>query len=360
VTNDLRSLDFRRSTGTTKKGVALNPFSSTCKEQRLNQQLKTKVNVRRFVKGVDEPAWVGLMNAEYRDYASWWRGVTVEEMLEYEKNPAFDSDSRFIAELDGKPVGIIHAQVEKSGEEKRGFIRDFCVLPTLRGSGVEEQLLEATVTEFKKHGAKRMRAWTGVNRTDRIRFLEKSGFKFSHRTIDMRVSLAHVPSKIGENKEVVIRSLRMEVDEDIEELNWLANECFKDDPLHVPETVEETCRSLLDNPVLRWQEFFLAVLGNTNVGYIGVGIDEKYNVEHDVKTGYISGIGVLPAYRKRGTGTRLLLHGLKALKAKGMTSATLDTEDTNPTRAMTLYEKVGFKVLQEYVTYAKDVARTIL
>jgi ribosomal protein S18 acetylase RimI-like enzyme len=101
----------------------------------------------------------------------------------------------------------------------------------------------------------------------------------------------------------------------------------------------------------------LAVLGNTNVGYIGVGIDEKYNVEHNVKTGYISGIGVLPAYRKRGIGTRLLLHGLKVLKAKGMTSASLDTEDTKPTRAITLYERVGFKVLQEYVTYTKDIAR---
>jgi len=315
------------------------------------------VSVRRFLKGVDEPVWVELLNAEYHDYASWWRGTTVEEMLELEKSPGFDFEGRFVAEVDGKSAGMIHAHVETSGEEKRGFIKDFCVLQAFRGSVVEEQLLGAAVNEFRRRGVNRVRAWTGVKRADRIGFLEKSGFKFSHRTIDMRVSLANVPSKIGENKEVVIRSLRMEVDEDIEELNWLVNECFKDDPLHVPETVEETCRSLLDNSILRWQEFFFATLDSRNVGYIGVGIDERYNVEHNVKTGYISGIGVLPAYRKRGIGTRLLLHGLKVLKAKGMTSASLDTEDTNPTRALTLYEKVGFKVLQEYVTYTKDVAR---
>ena len=112
---------------------------------------------------------------------------------------------------------------------------------------------------------------------------------------------------------------------------------------------------LLNNPVLKWQEHFFAVLDNKNVGYIGVGIDERYNVEHNVKTGFVSGIGVLSAYRRRGIGTRLMLHGLKALRAKGMTSASLDTEDTNPTRAITMYEKVGFQVLQEYVTYVKNI-----
>jgi len=295
------------------------------------------------------------MNAEYREYASWWRSTTVDEMLELEKSPDFGLEGRFVAEVDGKPVGVMHVHVEESGEERRGSIRDFCVLPAFRGSGVEEQLLDVAVTELRKRGVKRMRAWTGVERADRIGFLEKSGFKFSHGTFDMRISLRDMSFGTGENMEVAVRRLDTEVDEDIEVLNWLDNESFKADPLHVPHRVEETRRSLLEDPVLGWREFFFAVLDGRNVGYIGVGIDERYNAEHGVKTGYINGIGVLAAYRRRGIGTRLLLHGLRRLKEKGMTSASLDTEDTNPTRAITLYEKVGFKVLQEYVTYAKDI-----
>ena len=317
--------------------------------------MKTKVTVRRFVKGADEAAWVELMNAEYRDYVSWWRGATVDEMLEREESPDFDFEGRFVAESDGKPVGVLHAQVEK-GDGKRGFIRDFCVLPAFRGSGVEEALLETAVNEFEKQGVKRMRVWTGVDRTDRIQFLEKRGFRFSHRTIDMRMSLTSMPHNMGENMKVAIRQLKNGVEEDVEALNRLDNECFKDDPLHVSRTVEETRRALLDDPVLKWREFFFAVLDGRDVGYIGVGIDERYNVEHGVKTGYINGIGVVAAYRRRGIGTRLLLHGSKRLKEKGMASVSLDTEDTNPTRAITLYEKVGFKVLQEYVTYTRDVA----
>jgi len=314
------------------------------------------VNVRHFLKGMDEPVWVELLNTEYRDYVSWWRGTTVEEMLELEKRADFDFKGRFVALVDGKPVGVVHAHVEGSGEQKQGFIRDFCVLPAFRGSEVEDRLLEAAVNEFRKRGISRVRAWTGVERTDRIGFLERSGFRFSHRAIDMRVRLADVRFDKGENMgEVAVRSIRTEVNEDVEALNWLVNECFRDDSLHVPQSVEETRRSLLDNPVLGWQEYYFAVVDDRNVGYVGVGVDERYNVEHGVKTGYVSGIGVLPDYRRRGIGTRLLLYGLERLKAQGMTSASLDTEDTNPTRAMTLYEKVGFKVLQEYVTCTKDL-----
>jgi ribosomal protein S18 acetylase RimI-like enzyme len=318
--------------------------------------MKGTVSIRRYVKGADEPVWVELMNAEYRDYASWWRGTTVDEMLEHEKSPDFDFEGRFIAEVDEKPAGMIHAHVKRSGDEKRGFIKDFCVLPAFRNSAVEEELLKAAVIEFREQGVRRMRAWTGVDRADRIRFLERNGFTFSHRTIDMRINLVDIPSDMGENVEVANRQLKNEVESDVETLNRLDNECFEDDPLHVPKTVDETRWSLLNDPVLKWREFFFTVLDDRDVGYIGVGIDERYNVEHGVKTGYINGIGVLAAYRRRGIGTRLLLHGLKRLKEKGMTSASLDTEDTNPTRAITLYEKVGFKVLQEYLTYMKDVA----
>ena len=211
--------------------------------------MKSTVSVRSFSRGEDEAAWVEILNAEYKEYESWWRGTTVDGMLELEKHPSFDLEGRFIAEFNGRPVGVVHAHVEKSDKEKNGFIKDFCVLTVFR----------------------------------------------------------------------------------------------------------DTRQSLLNNSVLKQQEFFFAALDKRNVGYIGLGIDEKYNAEHEVKSGFVNGIGVLPAFRRRGIGTRLMLHGLNALKAKGMTSATLDTEDNNPTRAITLYEKIGFQVLQEYVTYAKKL-----
>ncbi|MCZ2856744.1 MAG: GNAT family N-acetyltransferase [Candidatus Bathyarchaeota archaeon] len=316
------------------------------------------LNIRRFVKGVDESAWVEVSNAAYREYGSWWRGVSIEEMREREKRPNFDFEGRFIAELDGKPVGVVHAYVsmhDKLSKEKKGYIDSFCVIPAFRGRGVEEQLLEAAMNELRKRGMTLIQTWTGIKREDRIQLLEKQDFVFAYRTIDMEINLADIPSNIGENTTVAIRSLQKDVEEDIEMLNWLINECFKEDPLRRPRTVEETRHSVLNHPQLKEQETFFAALDQKNVGYVGIGIDEKYNIKQSAKSGRINGIGVLKAYRRKGIGTRLMLQGLKALRAKEMTKAMLDTTDINPTRAITLYEKIGFKVLQEYVTYEKHI-----
>jgi len=62
-------------------------------------------SIRGFVKGTDEPVWVRVLNAAYKEYEDW-RAITVEEMLLEEKRPIFDFEGRFIAELSGKPVGI--------------------------------------------------------------------------------------------------------------------------------------------------------------------------------------------------------------------------------------------------------------
>ena len=39
------------------------------------------LNIRQFVKGLDEPAWVKVLNAAHKEYKSWWRAITVGAML---------------------------------------------------------------------------------------------------------------------------------------------------------------------------------------------------------------------------------------------------------------------------------------
>jgi len=75
------------------------------------------------------------------------------------------------------------------------------------------------------------------------------------------------------------------MEEDVKMLNWLDNECFKEHFNYRPATIEETRHSLLNNPYFKEQEWFFVVLHKKNVGYIGVGIDEKYNIEKNVQSG---------------------------------------------------------------------------
>ena len=93
-----------------------------------------------------------------------------------------------------------------------------------------------------------------------------------------------------------------------------------------------------------------------NVGYIGVSIDEKYNIEKNVKNWFILSIGVLKPYRRKGIGTSLMLQGLKSLQTRGMTKAMLDVDDLNPTKTVKLYEKIGFQVVKKYQFWEKPYA----
>lgn len=312
------------------------------------------LNIRRFVKGADEPVWVEVLNAAYKEYEDW-RAITVEEFLLDEKRPNFDFEGRFIAELDGTPLGIIHAYVDKLRKEKKGFINSFGVIPEHRGHGVEEKLIETALKELKKRGMQVAQAWSDYKREDRIQLLEKLGFKLIRKFSLMEIELANIPSDMGENMQVTIRTLRKDIEEDIKLLNYLDNECFKEHFNHRPITIEETRHFLLNNPYFKEQEYFFAILRDSAVGYIGVGIDEKYNTEKNVKAGIILDIGVLKPYRRKGIGTRLMLHGLEALKTKGMTKALLGVDDFNPTKAIKLYEKLGFKVVKKDLTYEKQL-----
>ncbi|MGC9346083.1 MAG: GNAT family N-acetyltransferase [Candidatus Bathyarchaeales archaeon] len=149
------------------------------------------LNIRRFMKGVDEPVWVEVLNSAYKEYEDW-RAITVEEMLLDEKRPNFDFKGRFIAELDGKPVGIVHAYVDKLRKEKKGFIHNFGVIPEFRGRGVEEKLAETAISELKKRGMETVQAWAHYKRKDRIRLLERLGFKLVRIFSMMEMNLKNI------------------------------------------------------------------------------------------------------------------------------------------------------------------------
>jgi ribosomal protein S18 acetylase RimI-like enzyme len=314
------------------------------------------LKVRRFVLGMDEADWVKVWNAVYGvrvDIAP----MSVEDMRNMEKSPDFDSEGRFIAELDGQPVGIVNARVDKLREEKKGFVRVLGVVPKFRGQGIEEKLAETALEELKNRGMKIAQGWGWVDSDQEniVRLWENLGFKLVRWSSIMTADLARLQSDIGENMEVVLKPLRRDADEDLKMLNRLENECFKEHFDWRPSPLEQTVYFVRQDPFFKIQEWFFALLNGKHVGYIGIGIDESYNAEKNAKSGWILNIGVLKPYRRTGIGTKLILHGMNQLKAKGMTVTMLSVDDWNVTKAIRLYEKVGFKVTKKDVAYEKNI-----
>jgi ribosomal protein S18 acetylase RimI-like enzyme len=313
--------------------------------------------IRQFVKGSDESAWVKVLNSAYKEYSDW-RAITLQEFLAEEAGSSFRSDERFVADIDGQPVGVLRVCLEDSKNGAKGLIETLAIVPEFRYLGIEERLVEIAVDEVRKKGTHTIQIprlrWSRFNERGGVEFLEKLGFALIRKTSLLAAELASIPSDIEVNTQTAIRRVEKDSTEDVELLSWLRNECSEEEFNYRQTTIEETRSLLLQNP-FSYLECHFAVYNSKPVGYVVVAVDGKYNVEKRTKTGIILGVGVLKSHRTKGIGTRLVLQGLETLRALGMTRAALDVDDFNQSEAKELYEKVGFGVIESYLTYEMDM-----
>jgi ribosomal protein S18 acetylase RimI-like enzyme len=75
----------------------------------------------------------------------------------------------------------------------------------------------------------------------------------------------------------------------------------------------------------------------------------------DTQEGWIEAIGVIPSWRGRGVASALLVKSLQLFQAEGLHRAALDVDAENPSGALRLYEKHGFKVAKESIHFVKKL-----
>jgi ribosomal protein S18 acetylase RimI-like enzyme len=110
------------------------------------------------------------------------------------------------------------------------------------------------------------------------------------------------------------------------------------------------------------QGWYFALLDGQHVGFVGASVGGLDNRAENAKRGWvlprgwILSIGVLKPYRRTGIGTKLILHGMNFLKAKGVAAVMLTVDDSNVTKAKQLYEKVGFAEAWKWSFHEKRIA----
>ncbi len=71
------------------------------------------------------------------------------------------------------------------------------------------------------------------------------------------------------------------------------------------------------------------------------------------EAGYIDGVGVRRAYRRRGLATAMLKRSFAQFWDRGMKTVRLDVDGESLTNAVALYERVGMQVIQRHSVYEK-------
>jgi len=307
------------------------------------------LKIRPFQKGLDEEIYVRIFNTAFLDYDDI-RSVTLQEVRTLEDAPSYNLDGLLIAEWNGQTAGMVQAFVDKFREEKKGFIQSLAVLPEFRHKGISKRLVSEAISSLKKRGMKVVAAWAQADRLACVHIYESSGFKCVRASSLMKGSLTEIP-EIEVNNAISLREAQLGDYQDIALINKLDNEAFKEHFNYRPVTIEETRYMLLEMPWWKHQKAWFADFDKHPVGYVIAGIDVGLNKEKSVKYGWILDIGVLKPHRLRGIGSTLMLQAMRYLRSQGMDNALLYVDDQNPTCAIKLYEKVGFKVYHKSAVY---------
>jgi mycothiol synthase len=251
-------------------------------------------------------------------------------------------------------VGAVNAYIDRKRKEKMGFLRRLGVVPEFRKRGIGRRLAEKAIESLKERGMESVQGWTRENKVACKSLLESMGFNLIRIFSMMRRDLEIIPYNIGEHKELSMREMKTNMD-DIKLLNWLGNETFKEHFDFRPDTVEETKFWIENKPWCDILGVFFSYLDGKPVGYVEAGIDSKFIKYKGIRRGWIMSIGVLESLRIKGIGTALMQQGMEFLKSKGMTDVELGVDDSNPTKAIELYKKVGFKTAYKDLTYLRKI-----
>jgi mycothiol synthase len=95
--------------------------------------------------------------------------------------------------------------------------------------------------------------------------------------------------------------------------------------------------------------------GDQVAGSVLSYINEEENRIHGRLVGWAEDISVRRPWRRRGLARALIAQSLKALKARGMTEATLGVDAENRTGALRLYESLGFVVTRTWTLYRRPL-----
>jgi ribosomal protein S18 acetylase RimI-like enzyme len=121
----------------------------------------------------------------------------------------------------------------------------------------------------------------------------------------------------------------------------------------VPSQVE-WINDYIEDPDFRSDLSMMAYIDGKPVGFITVGLMRIAQLDQTV--GWISQVGVGPAWRGRGVAAGLLAAVMESFKREGLTAAGLHVNADNP-GARRLYERLGFKLAGQRGKYSKSNVR---
>jgi len=315
------------------------------------------VNIRlRPLTRSDIPGWADLLTRIEKDDRTG-EHVGVADLEEEMANPEVVVGKDFVGAFDG-PDMVGYYSVLPRGEAERHFIVhvEGSVLPARRGQGIGTLLVAGMVeraacvrAEIRPDLPAKLTSGGLTSNLAQGELLGSAGMRGERWTFVMRRPLDDlsptrpVPDGYG------LRTYDQSMADALRETH---NDAFRDHPNFTPWSEIRWKQIVTESRNFRPQLSFVVLDGSDEiVAYLQTA---EFDADLDAtgrREAYVGRIGTVQEHRGQGLATVLLGHCLQAYRDAGYDQAALSVDSENPTGALGVYERAGFKVESRWTNY---------
>jgi mycothiol synthase len=279
----------------------------------------------------------------------------LDDVLEELDNPMIDvARDWLVAENGGGLVGHSRLSPRAPANGAISVGVDGTVHPDHRNQGVGSELLARSVERARAYVAERgadLRCSITVSapsgNTDLAGIVEGLGLRPERYQFVMLADLrSPLPEGAGGVPEGFVLSTWE--DQDPEEIRDAHNRAFVDHPGFTAWDAE------MWSPWV-WDSRALSLLARDETGSIAAYVQtSEYDAVAEatgIREAYVAKVGTAATSRRRGLASGLLRVALQRYREAGFDRAALDVDSENPTGALGVYERVGFRTAQRWTNY---------
>ena len=310
----------------------------------------------------DVPAYVRLLEASR--VADGGEEVATEEFTRHEledPNTPPATNSLALELPDGSLAASITVTERLHGTEARRMFLWGSTHPARRGLGIGTAILRWGIGRGDEILASQpddlpglVEAFKDVRQVDAIALHEAHGFRPARWYVDMRRDLREPLPAMPDLGALEIRPYDGARAEGVRVAH---NDAFADHWGSEPLTPEIWARDFVGDPYFRGDLSFVVVDGEEIAGYTVNYVAEVDWQATGVREGLIGQLGVRRPWRGRGLATALLVRSMESFVAAGLEAATLGVDTENPTGALGIYERAGFRPIRRFVRLQRPLVR---
>jgi mycothiol synthase len=311
----------------------------------------------------DIPAWNRLL-AEVEQADRTGEHYNEADLQEEMANPDIEIGKDIVGAFDGEElVGFFLVYPRSAAEDYHKIILDGTVHPQHRGRGIGTELATAMCRRALEAHAERHPSLSALltargladNAAQRD-LMAGIGLRPERWSFMMRADLREEPGPqqlVPEGLE--LRRYHTDVDPAMREAH---NAAFVDHPNFSPWSEQMWKQWVTESRSFRPALSFV-VLDRAEPGvvvaYLQTAEYDAYEAVTGQREAYVAKVGTRRSHRRRGLAGILLSRALEEYRAAGYDSASLDVDSKNPTGALGVYERAGFRTQTRWADYEATI-----